>query len=84
MNPFSATPPDWTGEAIHALQFCCPSCHAAAAAAQQVWINRRSPVLTEDRRRVWQEFYGCVCGQVWWAWSGDRPPNPTLSDPRPE
>jgi hypothetical protein len=43
--------------------------------AEKVWINRRSPVFTEDHRRKWQEFYQCGCGSVWWAWSSDRPPS---------
>ncbi|HEY9810918.1 MAG TPA: hypothetical protein V6D13_16440 [Halomicronema sp.] len=43
--------------------------------ALQVWINRRSPVYTEDHRRKWQEFYECNCGSSWWAWSNERPPS---------
>jgi len=43
--------------------------------AQKVWINRRSPVYTENSKRKWQEFYQCQCGSVWWAWSSDRPPS---------
>jgi hypothetical protein len=42
--------------------------------AEKVWINRRSPVFTEEHRKKWQEFYLCTCGVSWWAWSSDRPP----------
>lgn len=80
MNPFSMTPPDWTEEAIHAIKFCCPQCQALPSAAEQVWINRRSPVMTEEYRRIWQEFYDCKCGQAWWAWSSDRPPSPDVQN----
>jgi hypothetical protein len=73
MDAFSPTPPDWTQTATHAFDFCCPRCHASAAKAQRVWINRRAPVIGEDYRRKWQEFYLCECEQVWWAWSSDRP-----------
>lgn len=76
MNPFSLKPPDWTTAATHAIQFCCPNCQATSSEANQVWINRRAPVMTEDYRRIWQEFYDCRCGQAWWAWSSDRPPSP--------
>lgn len=75
MDAFSPTPPPWTKIAIHALEFCCPHCRASATQAQQVWINRRSPVIGEDYRRKYQEFYQCDCAQVWWAWSSDRPPS---------
>jgi hypothetical protein len=40
-----------------------------------VWINRRSPVSIENRRRKWQEFYLCECGKAWWGWSNERAPN---------
>jgi hypothetical protein len=74
MDAFAPTPPDWTQSAVHAYEFCCPTCRASSLEAQQVWINRRSPVLMENRRRRWQEFYHCSCQTVWWAWSSDRPP----------
>ncbi|MBI1240079.1 hypothetical protein [Umezakia ovalisporum] len=74
MDAFAPIPPKWTTQAVHAYQFCCPSCHASSLEAVQVWINRRTPVVTQDRRRKWQEFYNCQCGYVWWAWSIDRPP----------
>lgn len=72
MEAFNPTPPLWTKTATHALTFCCPRCRATPDVAQNVWINRFAPVLTEDYRRKWQEFYHCECGQVWWAWSSDR------------
>lgn len=75
MDAFAPIPPQWTNEAVHAYEFCCPSCRASSLEAIQVWINRRSPVMTENHRRKWQEFYNCQCGYVWWAWSSDRPPN---------
>ena len=75
MNPFDPIPPEWVTKAIHARQFCCPTCQAASAAATQVWINRRSPVFDQAHRRKWQEFYECQCGCAWWAWSSDRPPS---------
>ncbi len=74
MDAFSPSPPAWTQKAIHGVQFHCPRCHNKASQAQQVWINRRSPVMGEDYRRKWQEFYQCECGQAWWGWSSDRPP----------
>jgi hypothetical protein len=74
MEAFEPVPPSWTQSAIHAFDFCCPVCQATSTAAQRVWINRRSPVFTEDHRRKWQEFYQCECGAAWWAWSSDRPP----------
>jgi hypothetical protein len=80
MDAFSPIPPTWTQTAIHALKFCCPRCRATAARSQQVWINRRSPVMGENERRKWQEFYQCECGQSWWAWSSDRPPS-ELTEP---
>jgi hypothetical protein len=73
MEAFNPTPPDWTSSAVHAPEFCCPACKESTKVAQQVWINRRSPVFTEDNRRKWQEFYLCQCGRVWWAWSSERP-----------
>ncbi|MGF1478128.1 MAG: hypothetical protein ACFB4I_01370 [Cyanophyceae cyanobacterium] len=81
MNAFSATPPAWTKTATHALQFCCPRCRASAGHAEQVWINRRAPVMGENYRRKWQEFYQCECEQVWWAWSSDRPSSVQPSPP---
>jgi ABC-type spermidine/putrescine transport system permease subunit I len=32
-----------------------------------------APVLGEDSRRKWQEFYHCQCDRVLVAWSSDRP-----------
>jgi hypothetical protein len=75
MDAFALTPPEWTTKAVHAVEFCCPACRTASIAAQNVWLNRRSPVYTHDRRKKWQEFYHCQCGSVWWAWSSDRQPN---------
>jgi hypothetical protein len=75
MDAFTPNPPEWTQQATHAYEFCCPSCHSSSREAQFVWINRRSPVFTQDHRRKWQEFYQCNCSRVWWAWSTDRPPN---------
>jgi len=75
MDAFSPIPPDWTKSATHALEFCCPNCRASSMEALGVWINRRSPVMTEEYRKKWQEFYQCQCGNVWWAWSSDRPPS---------
>jgi hypothetical protein len=74
MEAFIPIPPEWTNQAIHAHKFCCPNCKASSLEAEKVWLNRRAPVLTEERRRKWQEFYNCNCGCVWWAWSSDRPP----------
>jgi hypothetical protein len=76
MDAFSPIPPDWTQSATHATQFGCPRCGATSQQAQAVWINRRSPVYSEEHRRKWQEFYHCDCNTVWWAWSTDRPPSP--------
>jgi hypothetical protein len=73
MNAFEPIPPDWTHSAIHAINFRCPTCQGNCVEAEQVWINRRSPVYTELHQRKWQEFYQCGCGGVWWAWSTDRP-----------
>ncbi|WP_066383051.1 MULTISPECIES: hypothetical protein [unclassified Anabaena] len=75
MDAFALTPPEWTHKAVHAYEFCCPHCRASSLEALQVWINRRSPVFTENHRRKWQEFYNCQCGCAWWAWSSDRPPS---------
>ena len=83
MDAFAPTPPEWTNTAIHAYEFCCPKCHSNSLEAVQVWINRRSPVMTEEYRRKWQEFYECHCGSVWWAWSSDRPKTKLTSDDRP-
>jgi hypothetical protein len=74
MEAFALIPPEWTNQAIHAHKFCCPNCKASSLEAEKVWLNRRSPVITEEHRRKWQEFYYCNCGCVWWAWSTDRPP----------
>ncbi len=74
MEAFALIPPEWTNQAIHAYKFCCPNCKASSLEAEKVWLNRRSPVITEEHRRKWQEFYHCNCGCVWWAWSSDRPP----------
>jgi len=86
MDAFDPIPPAWTQTAIHAREFCCPKCHALCTEAQRVWINRRSPVFTEDHRRKWQEFYECYCETTWWAWSSDRPPSPLIKEeePKPE
>ncbi len=75
MDAFELIPPEWASAAIHALEFSCPACHAPCTEATAVWINRRSPVYTDDHRRKWQEFYLCSCGCAWWAWSSDRPPS---------
>lgn len=75
MDAFTPHPPEWIDSAKHAYEFCCPCCQATPMQAKQVWINRYSPVTTSDYRRKWQEFYACTCGQVWWAWSTDRPPS---------
>jgi hypothetical protein len=75
MDAFQLIPPEWTGAAVHAVKFCCPVCQAACTEANAAWVNRRSPVYTDDHRRKWQEFYQCTCGAVWWAWSSDRPPS---------
>jgi hypothetical protein len=83
MEAFALIPPEWTNQAVHAHQFCCPNCHSSSLEATQVWINRRSPVTTDQYRRKWQEFYHCHCGYVWWAWSNDRPPT-NLKKPEEE
>lgn len=78
MDAFSPVPPEWTVEATHAFGFCCPNCRASVQDAKLVWINRRSPVITAEYSRKWQEFYQCQCGKAWWAWSNDRPPSDLL------
>jgi hypothetical protein len=75
MDAFALTPPEWTNQATHALKLHCPTCFKTSIEAEKVWLNRRSPVYTHDRRKKWQEFYHCSCGKAWWAWSSDRPPN---------
>ncbi|MBD2386298.1 hypothetical protein [Cylindrospermum sp. FACHB-282] len=81
MDAFAPNPPEWTNKAIHAYQFYCPSCHSSSRESVAVWLNRRSPVITENHRRKWQEFYHCHCGYVWWAWSCDRPPTNLSNQP---
>lgn len=83
MEAFEYTPPEWTDAATHATFFGCPCCRASSKQAQRAWINRQSPVYTEERRRKWQEFYLCGCGTAWWAWSSDRPPS-ELTNPERE
>lgn len=73
MDAFELTPPTWTKSALHSFTFTCPTCHKSSKEAGSVWVNRRSPVFTEDYRKKWQEFYHCQCGQAWWGWSSDRP-----------
>ncbi len=73
MEAFDPTPPSWTSTASHSINFFCPRCGANAHKAIKVWINRRSPVISADYRRKWQEFYLCECDFVWWAWNSDRP-----------
>ena len=80
MDAFAPTPPEWTAIATHAHQFCCPRCLASSHEAKQVWLNRRSPVMTDNYRRKWQEFYQCQCDYVWWAWSSDRPPSKYIKE----
>ena len=72
MEAFSRNAPQWTYDAVHALDFHCPSCHASPRKAQRVWLNRYAPVTTENHVRKWQEFYLCECHQPWWGWSNDR------------
>ncbi|NJN38599.1 MAG: hypothetical protein HC790_07575 [Acaryochloridaceae cyanobacterium CSU_3_4] len=84
MNAFDLTPPAWINSATHARQFHCPSCQASCLEAQQVWLNRRAPVITEQYQRKWQEFYECHCGQAWWAWSSDRHPSELHPQDYPE
>ncbi|MCP2728123.1 hypothetical protein [Limnofasciculus baicalensis] len=75
MEAFTPVPPEWTNSATHAFEFCCPTCRSSCNQAHRVWLNRLSPVMTEDYHKKWQEFYQCQCGTVWWAWSSDRPPS---------
>lgn len=75
MDAFSPVPPPWTEAAVRGLGFRCPRCGEGPRAATNVWLNRRSPVMTERYRRKWQEFYACACGTGWWAWSDERPPS---------
>lgn len=75
MEAFEPQPPQWTETATHATHFCCPTCRNSSLSATHAWLNRRSPVYTEDHRRKWQEFYQCECGTAWWAWSDQRPPS---------
>jgi hypothetical protein len=75
MDAFNPIPPEWVEKATHATGFCCPKCSQPPSKAEAVWINRRSPVYTENHQRKWQEFYHCECQAVWWAWSNDRPPS---------
>jgi hypothetical protein len=82
MEAFDPIPPEWTLSAIHAAGFTCPTCQESSKAAVKVWVNRRSPVFTEDHRRKWQEFYRCQCDSVWWAWSSDRPPSELVNPDR--
>lgn len=75
MDAFSPDSPQWVDASVHAYDFCCPSCRATSRSANNVWLNRRSPVLNHDQRRKWQEFYLCSCGTAWWGWSDERPPS---------
>ncbi|NJK38708.1 MAG: hypothetical protein HC835_16275 [Oscillatoriales cyanobacterium RM2_1_1] len=75
MDAFQPISPEWTTDAIHARQFCCPRCSVSSLEAKQAWLNRRSPVYGDNYRRKWQEFYLCSCGCAWWSWSSDRPPS---------
>lgn len=74
MDAFSLIPPPWTINATHGIKFRCPVCQASPSRAISVWLNRRSPLITENGDRRWQEFYHCDCGHPWWAWNSDRPP----------
>lgn len=78
MDAFSLTPPPWTRNATHGFRFSCPKCQASPNQALSVWLNRRSPVVSEDGTRRWQEFYQCDCGQAWWAWNNERPKQDNL------
>ncbi|GAB4350895.1 MAG: hypothetical protein Fur0042_19000 [Cyanophyceae cyanobacterium] len=80
MDAFSPVPPPWTEAAVRGLGFRCPRCGEGPRAATSVWLNRRSPVITERYRRKWQEFYACACGAGWWAWSDERPPSDLLKE----
>ncbi len=82
MDAFAPVPPAWTETSTHATAFCCPTCHASPLEAERVWINRRSPVHTENLRK-WQEFYHCQCDTAWWAWSSDRPPSDLTKQENP-
>jgi hypothetical protein len=72
MDAFAPVPPEWTKSAVHAVDFCCPNCKSQPIEAKNVWLNRRAPVSTNNRRK-YQEFYQCECNTVWWGWSDDRP-----------
>ena len=69
MEAFNPIPPEWVEKATHASSFCCPRCSQPPSKAEAVWVNRRSPVYTENHQRKWQEFYKCECQAAWWAWS---------------
>ncbi|AFY68673.1 hypothetical protein Pse7367_0362 [Thalassoporum mexicanum PCC 7367] len=73
MEAFDPNSPQWAESATHSNSFRCPTCNNGPDLADAVWINRRSPVYTENHRKKWQEFYHCECGCVWWAWSNERP-----------
>jgi hypothetical protein len=72
MEAFSRIAPEWTHNAVHAMNFRCPHCDASSRETKRVWLNRYAPVTTENRIRKWQEFYLCECNQAWWGWSSDR------------
>ncbi len=76
MDAFDPIAPEWTKNAVHSLNFRCPSCKESVSVALKAWLNRQAPVITDNYERKWQEFYQCQCEQVWWAWSSDRPPSP--------
>ncbi|WP_322742778.1 hypothetical protein [Synechocystis salina] len=57
MEVFDPTPPPWVEDTVHARGFCCPQCQAGPRQALRAWINRRSPVLGDDRRRKWLGIY---------------------------
>jgi hypothetical protein len=80
MEAFSPKAPEWTKTAKHAFTFCCPRCGESPLKAQRVWLNRYAPVIMENYRRKWQEFYQCTCEQVWWAWSSDRLPSHSIPE----
>jgi len=69
LDAFAPIAPEWTRSAVHVHDFCCPKCGSTSREAQRVWLNRRSPVYTEDYRKMWQEFYQCHCGCAWWAFN---------------
>ncbi|MEM8639961.1 MAG: hypothetical protein AAGG51_14270 [Cyanobacteria bacterium P01_G01_bin.54] len=83
MDAFNPIPPAWVEHAIHAFSFHCPHCGEPVSAAQNVWLNRRAPVMETNNRRKFQEFYQCACGGAWWAWSSDRPPSELAEQHRP-